>query len=101
MPCDYRIYPPYWKERRERILERAGGRCEWEDQAGRCTARNHQPSPRTGKTVILTVAHLDHDPENWDVTDDRLKALCQRHHLNYDRHDKRGQGKLNFQEVQA
>lgn len=33
--------------------------------------------------VILTVAHLDHTPENCD--DDNLRAWCQRHHLAYDR----------------
>lgn len=35
--------------------------------------------------VVLTIAHLDHDPENQNVEDDRLAALCQRCHLNYDR----------------
>jgi len=38
--------------------------------------------------VVLTVAHLDHDEENWDVRDDRLKALCQYCHLNYDAKEK-------------
>jgi len=38
--------------------------------------------------IILTVAHLDHDPENWEVNSERLKALCQRCHLNYDRQNK-------------
>lgn len=36
--------------------------------------------------IILTIAHLDHDKLNHDVKLDRLKALCQRCHLNYDRH---------------
>jgi hypothetical protein len=36
-------------------------------------------------TIVLTTAHLDHDKENHEVTDDRLAALCQRCHLNYDR----------------
>ena len=35
--------------------------------------------------IVCTVAHLDHDPENWEVKDDRLAFLCQRCHLNYDR----------------
>ncbi len=35
--------------------------------------------------IILTIAHLDHDPSNWNVSYDRLKALCQKCHLNYDR----------------
>lgn len=42
--------------------------------------------PRSAKTVtvVLTVAHLDHDETNHDVSDDRLKAMCQYCHLNYD-----------------
>lgn len=32
--------------------------------------------------IVLTVAHLDHTPEN--CADDNLKALCQRCHLVYD-----------------
>jgi len=35
--------------------------------------------------VVLTVAHLDHDRDNFDVQDSRLRALCQRCHLNHDR----------------
>lgn len=38
--------------------------------------------------VVLTVAHLDHDEENHDVGDDRLAALCQWCHLNYDAKEK-------------
>lgn len=34
--------------------------------------------------VILTIAHLDHAPENCDPAN--LKAMCQRCHLRYDRH---------------
>jgi hypothetical protein len=34
-------------------------------------------------TIILTVAHLDHDPSNNDRGN--LKALCQRCHLDHDR----------------
>ena len=32
--------------------------------------------------VVLTIAHLDHDPRGSDL--DRLRALCQRCHLTYD-----------------
>lgn len=32
--------------------------------------------------IVLTVAHLDHQPEN--VGDDNLAALCQRCHNRYD-----------------
>ena len=34
--------------------------------------------------VVLTVAHLDHDADNKDVKLDRLKAMCQCCHLQYD-----------------
>jgi hypothetical protein len=39
-------------------------------------------------TVVLTVAHLDHDEGNHDVSDDRLAAWCQYCHLNYDASEK-------------
>ena len=32
--------------------------------------------------IVLTVAHLDHQPEHCDP--DNLRALCQRHHLAHD-----------------
>jgi hypothetical protein len=35
--------------------------------------------------IVLTIAHLDHDKHNHDIQDDRLAALCQACHLNYDR----------------
>lgn len=83
MPCDYTKYPPNWKtEIRPRILERADHKCE------ECAAENYQAHPITGSRVVLTIAHLDHDPDNWEVTDDRLKALCQKCHFSYDRGNK-------------
>jgi hypothetical protein len=33
--------------------------------------------------VVLTVAHLDHNPENCERSN--LRALCQRCHLRYDK----------------
>lgn len=38
--------------------------------------------------VVLTIAHLDHDEENHDVPDERLRAWCQYCHLNYDADEK-------------
>ena len=40
-------------------------------------------------TFILTIAHLDHDETNYNVTDDRLKAMCQLCHLRYDAEEKK------------
>ena len=38
--------------------------------------------------IVLTVAHLDHDAENHNVSLDRLRAWCQRCHLNYDKQNR-------------
>lgn len=76
---------------------RALGRCECHGECGarpgldtrhlgatgRCGAVNGQAHPRTGSTVVLTVAHLDHTPEN--VHPANLRAMCQACHLRYDR----------------
>ena len=79
MPIDYKKYPPNWKtEIVPRIKERAGNCCEF------CDIPNYTIKPN-GTKVVLTIAHLDHDPANHDVQDERLAALCQACHLNYDR----------------
>ena len=81
-------YPADWKEISERIrFGRAGGRCECEGECGhhhggRCGAEHGLAHPVTDSTVVLTVAHLDHQPENCD--EGNLKAMCQRCHLAYD-----------------
>lgn len=38
--------------------------------------------------IVLTIAHLDHDETNYEVSDDRLKAACQLCHLRYDSKEK-------------
>lgn len=104
MPINYKEYPSNWKtEIRPAILERANNCCE------ECGVPNHELiyRPTKGKPdwllapeghmadamaldgvkftkIILTIAHLDHDKLNHDVSLDRLKALCQRCHLKYD-----------------
>ena len=47
-----------------------------------CGAENGKYHPVTNSKVVLTVAHLDHMPENNDM--DNLKHWCQRCHLTYD-----------------
>lgn len=91
MPIDYRDYPPNWKtEIVPRILARAGevrtndGHIVQEAHCEKCGAKNHWPHPITESMVVLTIAHLDHDPENFEVKDERLQALCQRCHLGID-----------------
>jgi hypothetical protein len=82
MPIRRELYPPDWPAISRRIrFDRAGGRCE------RC-GRHHGemvPGYRPGRitVVVLTTAHLDHDPAHND--DANLAALCCRCHLEHDR----------------
>lgn len=82
-------YPPDWPEISLRIRkDRAGDRCECqgecgEDHGGRCREVNGEPNTITGSRVILTTAHLNHQPECRD--EGQLRAMCQRCHLAYDR----------------
>jgi len=69
-------YPKNWNFIRMRILTRANYRCEW------CGAANGEPHPVTGAKVVLTIMHLDHQPEN--CHDDNLRAACQKCHNGYD-----------------
>lgn len=111
MPCDYNRYPPGWRaEIVPRILERARHRCEvcglenkasvWSvlvESVGRIWVQTESDATRLASlanapaklvTVVLTVAHLDHDELNHDVQDDRLMAMCQWCHLRYDAPEK-------------
>ena len=72
-------YPKNWKEIRQQILQRANNRCEFCGRENHSMAENEQ-----GKMikVILTIAHLNHTPE--DCRPENLRALCQRCHNRYD-----------------
>lgn len=118
MPIDYKRYPTNWKaEIVPRIIARAYNCCEfcglengayvysfrlairdgtryklkqvWVSNKSDAARMQFLPADKV-KTVrvVLTVAHLDHDEENHNVSDDRLKALCQYCHLNYDAKEK-------------
>jgi hypothetical protein len=80
-------YPKNWREVSQRIRERSGGQCECEGECGlhskrRCTERHNEPARYAKGKVILTVAHLNHDPG--DCRNENLKAMCQKCHLRYD-----------------
>jgi len=91
MPFIKSRYPKDWPMISKRIRERSGGRCECEGECGlhrthpgprRCEERNGQPAKWAKGKIVLTVAHMNHQP--MDCRDDNLKALCQRCHLRYD-----------------
>ena len=107
-PENRKRYPPDWQQIRREILTRANNECEFcrrpngvtvyvvdggwidpktgqltdtrgEDEG--CVRMSEWPEGRFVFTV-LTVAHLDHQPENNDP--ENLRALCQRCHLRWD-----------------
>lgn len=107
LPENKARYPKDWPKISDRIrFERAKGRCEFEVEGKRCEAIHRNPHPLTGSKVVLTVAHLDHTPEN--CGDDNLLAGCQRCHNRYDREHRNGTRRAKivkpmelFAEVQA
>jgi 5-methylcytosine-specific restriction endonuclease McrA len=79
MPIDKQwatLYPSDWNAISAEVREDAGQCCEW------CGVRNR--SMRGTTKIILTVAHLDHDPRNSNR--ENLVALCQACHIGYDKH---------------
>jgi hypothetical protein len=81
-------YPKNWKQISEYIrFNRARNKCEvcgainysW---VNRFTRELCLPDEEDAIKIILTVAHLDHNPENCDYNN--LKAMCQKCHNNYD-----------------
>jgi len=113
------LYPSDWWEISQGIKTRAGWRCEccgvphmawgWRDHLGqfhdlgkeRLWAAGYRKTPfgyplSSGAVVraieiLLTCAHLDHDPTNSNP--DNLRAWCQKCHLAYDApHHRRNAG---------
>ncbi len=75
-------YPKNWKAISLAVREEAKWCCEGSPTFPDCRAKNGKPHPETESKVVLTVAHLDHQPENCDR--ENLKAWCQRCHNVYD-----------------
>jgi hypothetical protein len=86
-------YPDDWTAISLAVRTAAGWRCQCDGRCGqrrqhlatdeRCPAsRGHLT--RNGKPIVLTVAHLNHIPEDCDPSN--LMAMCQACHFNYDIH---------------
>jgi len=89
-------YHPDWKDIRRQILDQADNRCEFCDVAN--GARGFRVGgtfveagppvcadphfPHRCLTIVLTIAHLDHDVTNNEPSN--LRALCQQCHLRWD-----------------
>lgn len=110
-PENKSLYPKNWKEIVANVRERSGDRCEWEgcnckngaDGVRYPDGRFEEIPPPFPEVdphgtwfdrdfwevggaklihVVLTTAHLDHDPTNSDLSN--LRHWCQYHHLRYD-----------------
>jgi 5-methylcytosine-specific restriction endonuclease McrA len=98
-------YPANWRLIRARILHRAAGQCECMGECGSCLDHRVHPKPRRcaerggrpantfNGPVILTIAHLDHQPEHNEFSN--LRAYCQLCHLAYDREHHARMRRLN------
>lgn len=71
-----------WQAIRDAVRERSGDVCEGSPAFPLCRAVNGMAHPVTGSKVVLTVAHLNHKPEDSDL--DNLKHWCQKCHNTYD-----------------
>ena len=86
-------YPRNWPAISRHIrFVRAASQCECVGECGlhgtnpgprRCEERHGTAAKWATGTIVLTVAHLNHQPE--DCREENLKAMCQRCHLRYDR----------------
>jgi hypothetical protein len=90
-------YPADWGLLSWTVLHRAGMRCECTGECGRphdhldpadgrCRNRHGEPrwrGRRYQRPVVLSAAHLDHDPAGSDLA--RIAAYCEGCHLCYDR----------------
>jgi 5-methylcytosine-specific restriction endonuclease McrA len=103
-------YPKDWPQIRARVLERAENKCEQCKAPNRETVMRFINYPGWYATlegqvfgpdgeekgwvrgsespdyypvrIVITIAHLDHDPSSLD--EDRMRAWCQRCHLKHD-----------------
>jgi 5-methylcytosine-specific restriction endonuclease McrA len=80
-------YPKDWAAISLAVRQEAGWQCEGSPCYPDCRATDGFPHPVTGATVVLTVGHLDHQPEHCERAN--LKAWCQRCHNTYDRAHRR------------
>jgi hypothetical protein len=101
-PENLHRYPPDWQDVRQQVLTRANHRCEGSPAFPYCHVpngawRNNETGDTTERAaiasewkaegwtvvqIVLTIGHLDHQPENCSLTN--LRAWCQRCHLTYD-----------------
>ncbi len=98
-PINRALYPPNWEEISSRVKREQGWRCLWckvphgivvvRPKSGPewwteedCERHGYPRCDYVLIKIVLTTAHLDHDPKNNARAN--LAGLCQRCHLAYD-----------------
>lgn len=75
-------YPKDWPHIAAAVKDMAGWACVGSPAFPNCRAVHGERHPDTGSKVVITVAHLDHTPENCGF--ENLRAWCQKCHNTYD-----------------
>jgi hypothetical protein len=97
-------YPKNWTEIVQRIRARSKGLCE------KCGLPNHAwvnsktreiclQDEENAIRIVLTVAHLDHTPENCE--DDNLRDWCQKCHNSYDAPHRKQTRKTTLSQIKS
>jgi len=86
-PENKKRYPINWKDISLQIKQRANYKCEFCEAIHNSYVKKYTreictPDEENVVKIILTVAHLEHTPEN--CNEDNLRALCQKCHNTYD-----------------
>lgn len=93
------LYPRDWKKISLLVKRNARWKCQGSPAFPRCRAQHGKPHPSTGSVVVLTTAHLDHNPANNDLSN--LRAWCQRCHNTYDAPRRRINAKFTQERIAA
>jgi hypothetical protein len=96
-PENKHLYPDNWKQISEDIrFNRAQNKCECCGLPNHCYVHSQTRSlclkdEDYAIRIVLTVAHLDHDPTNNEYSN--LKAMCQKCYNNHDKEHRKANRK--------
>ncbi len=91
MPMQRTLYPANWRQMAEEAKRQAGYQCQQCHKKQGEWTHNRFGLPRR---VVITCAHLDHDPQNPAA---RIAVMCAACHCRYDAgREQRGRKRANM-----